>query len=214
MPIPGSRPGLDGTQAICPAASILAYIFPPRIQFALSRSFAPGASPVAKLRRAPCRPPNSSSTPIRRTRSHRTAPESNSRGHLSKPTWHNAPKESEATTLRRVSSFTPRTAPSTTGTGPSARSAKATEAKRRTTYAPDLQLPPCHMNADPPKAGDPIPQPKKRRYRPGTLALKEIRRYQANTDLLMSKLPFARLVRPPSLHSPQRPLQSTPAQHR
>ncbi|KAK4123754.1 histone H3-like protein [Parathielavia appendiculata] len=43
--------------------------------------------------------------------------------------------------------------------------------------------------------GDPIPQPKKRRYRPGTLALKEIRRYQANTDLLMSKLPFARLVR-------------------
>ncbi|KAG7290533.1 histone H3-like centromeric protein hH3v [Staphylotrichum longicolle] len=43
--------------------------------------------------------------------------------------------------------------------------------------------------------GDPIPQPKKRRYRPGTLALKEIRRYQANTDLLMAKLPFARLVR-------------------
>ncbi|KAK4114061.1 histone-fold-containing protein [Canariomyces notabilis] len=43
--------------------------------------------------------------------------------------------------------------------------------------------------------GDPIPQGKKRRYRPGTLALKEIRRYQANTDLLMSKLPFARLVR-------------------
>ncbi|KXX75208.1 histone H3-like centromeric protein hH3v [Madurella mycetomatis] len=44
-------------------------------------------------------------------------------------------------------------------------------------------------------AGDPIPQGKKRRYRPGTLALKEIRRYQANADLLMSKLPFARLVR-------------------
>ncbi|KAL2201318.1 histone H3-like protein [Corynascus similis CBS 632.67] len=43
--------------------------------------------------------------------------------------------------------------------------------------------------------GDPIPQARKRRYRPGTLALKEIRRYQANTDLLMSKLPFARLVR-------------------
>ncbi|KAK4148570.1 histone H3-like protein [Chaetomidium leptoderma] len=43
--------------------------------------------------------------------------------------------------------------------------------------------------------GDPIPQPKKRRYRPGTLALKEIRRYQANTDLLMLKLPFSRLVR-------------------
>jgi hypothetical protein len=44
------------------------------------------------------------------------------------------------------------------------------------------------------EAGDPIPQGKKRRYRPGTLALKEIRRYQNNTDLLMAKLPFSRLV--------------------
>lgn len=43
--------------------------------------------------------------------------------------------------------------------------------------------------------GDPVPQGKKRRYRPGTLALREIRRYQNNTDLLMAKLPFARLVR-------------------
>ena len=53
-----------------------------------------------------------------------------------------------------------------------------------------------------PTAGDPVPLPRKRRYRPGTLALKEIRRYQANTDLLMSKLPFARLVRSPSLTTP------------
>ncbi|KAK0738333.1 histone-fold-containing protein [Schizothecium vesticola] len=44
-------------------------------------------------------------------------------------------------------------------------------------------------------AGDPVPQGRKRRYRPGTLALKEIRRYQNNTDLLVAKLPFARLVR-------------------
>ena len=44
-------------------------------------------------------------------------------------------------------------------------------------------------------AGDPIPRGKKRRYRPGTLALKEIRRMQNSTDLLMRKLPFARLVR-------------------
>ncbi|KAI5855604.1 histone-fold-containing protein [Durotheca rogersii] len=43
--------------------------------------------------------------------------------------------------------------------------------------------------------GDPIPYPKRRRYRPGTLALREIRRLQNNTDLLMRKLPFARLVR-------------------
>ncbi|KAK4169465.1 putative histone H3-like centromeric protein CSE4 [Cladorrhinum sp. PSN259] len=42
---------------------------------------------------------------------------------------------------------------------------------------------------------DPVPQGRKRRYRPGTLALKEIRRYQSSTDLLLLKLPFARLVR-------------------
>ncbi|KAI1497510.1 histone-fold-containing protein [Biscogniauxia marginata] len=43
--------------------------------------------------------------------------------------------------------------------------------------------------------GDPIPYPRKRRYRPGTLALREIRRLQNNTDLLIRKLPFSRLVR-------------------
>ncbi|KAK4106575.1 histone H3-like protein [Parathielavia hyrcaniae] len=58
--------------------------------------------------------------------------------------------------------------------------------------APPAQRRQRQSNVQP---GDPIPQPKKRRYRPGTLALKEIRRYQSNTDLLMSKLPFARLVR-------------------
>ncbi|KAI9813017.1 MAG: centromeric DNA-binding histone H3-like protein cse4 [Thelocarpon impressellum] len=44
--------------------------------------------------------------------------------------------------------------------------------------------------------GDPLPRPRKRHhYRPGTLALKEIRRYQRSTDLLILKLPFSRLVR-------------------
>ena len=33
------------------------------------------------------------------------------------------------------------------------------------------------------------------RYRPGTVALREIRRYQCSTDLLIRKLPFQRLVR-------------------
>jgi histone H3 len=33
------------------------------------------------------------------------------------------------------------------------------------------------------------------RYRPGTVALREIRRYQQGTDLLIRKLPFQRLVR-------------------
>ena len=35
---------------------------------------------------------------------------------------------------------------------------------------------------------------KHHRYRPGTVALREIRRYQRTTDLLIRKLPFARLV--------------------
>jgi histone H3/H4 len=34
----------------------------------------------------------------------------------------------------------------------------------------------------------------KRRYRPGTVALREIRQYQKTTNLLIRKLPFARLV--------------------
>ncbi|DBA90778.1 hypothetical protein WJX77_003016 [Trebouxia sp. C0004] len=33
------------------------------------------------------------------------------------------------------------------------------------------------------------------RYRPGTVALREIRKYQRSTELLIRKLPFARLVR-------------------
>lgn len=36
---------------------------------------------------------------------------------------------------------------------------------------------------------------KSHRYRPGTVALREIRRYQKSTDLLLRKLPFQRLVR-------------------
>jgi histone H3 len=38
-------------------------------------------------------------------------------------------------------------------------------------------------------------QKKPHRYRPGTVALREIRRYQKTTELLIRKLPFARLVR-------------------
>ena len=33
------------------------------------------------------------------------------------------------------------------------------------------------------------------RYRPGTVALREIRRYQKSTELLIRKLPFQRLVK-------------------
>jgi len=36
---------------------------------------------------------------------------------------------------------------------------------------------------------------KPHRYRPGTVALREIRRYQKSTDLLIRKAPFQRLVK-------------------
>lgn len=36
---------------------------------------------------------------------------------------------------------------------------------------------------------------KPHRFRPGTVALREIRKYQRSTELLIRKLPFARLVR-------------------
>ena len=45
----------------------------------------------------------------------------------------------------------------------------------------------------------PVPQvvglKKAHRFRPGTVALREIRRYQKSTELLIRKLPFQRLVR-------------------
>ncbi|MCJ1322646.1 centromeric DNA-binding histone H3-like protein cse4 [Xylographa vitiligo] len=43
-------------------------------------------------------------------------------------------------------------------------------------------------------AGVPTPR-RPHRYKPGTVALREIRRYQRSTELLLLKLPFSRLVR-------------------
>lgn len=45
------------------------------------------------------------------------------------------------------------------------------------------------------KAADAEPPKRKHRYRPGTKALMEIRKYQRSTNLLIRKLPFARLVK-------------------
>lgn len=49
-------------------------------------------------------------------------------------------------------------------------------------------LPPPSLSAD-------TRVQKPHRYRPGTVALREIRKYQKSTDLLLRKLPFARVVR-------------------
>ena len=50
------------------------------------------------------------------------------------------------------------------------------------------------------KTGVPYKKPqgkvrKPRRFRPGTVALRQIRRYQKTTELLIRKIPFQRLVR-------------------
>ena len=42
---------------------------------------------------------------------------------------------------------------------------------------------------------NPVGIKKTHRFRPGTVALREIRRYQKSTELLVRKLPFQRLVR-------------------
>jgi hypothetical protein len=64
--------------------------------------------------------------------------------------------------------------------------------RRRTTYP----SPPTFLfaKADVSVAGDPVPKGKTRRYRPGTRAIMEIRKYQKSTETLILKLPFSRLV--------------------
>ena len=57
--------------------------------------------------------------------------------------------------------------------------------------APRKQLATKAANRPPPPGGKKKPH----RYRPGTVALREIRRYQKSTELLIRKLPFQRLVR-------------------
>jgi len=41
----------------------------------------------------------------------------------------------------------------------------------------------------------PLELKKKKRFRPGTVALREIKQFQKTTDTLIQKLPFSRLVR-------------------
>jgi histone H3/H4 len=73
------------------------------------------------------------------------------------------------------------------GTAPCAGGARATMDASRAAFAA--------RQTAPGPAATTATVAKKRRYRPGTKALKEIRKYQASTDLLIRKLPFQRLVR-------------------
>ncbi|CEO58334.1 Putative Histone H3 [Penicillium brasilianum] len=85
---------------------------------------------------------------------------------------------------RKTAAAKPSTAASV-GPASAGRKTKSTTAGKR----------PAGKRASAVQPGDPTPTGKKRRYKPGTVALKEIRRYQRSYDLLIAKLPFARLVR-------------------
>ena len=71
--------------------------------------------------------------------------------------------------------------------------ARTKQTARKTTggKAPRKQLASKAARKSTPSAGIKKPH----RYRPGTVALRDIRKYQKSTDLLLRKLPFQRLVR-------------------
>ncbi|KAL5334780.1 histone-fold-containing protein [Aspergillus crustosus] len=86
----------------------------------------------------------------------------------------------------------PRGRPSTAATGASAAAASSSGVKK---VGKKGRRPSTAVKQTDIQPGDPAPKGRRRRYRPGTVALKEIRKYQRSYDLLLRKLPFARLVR-------------------
>jgi len=72
--------------------------------------------------------------------------------------------------------------------------ARTKQTARRSTggKAPRKQLATKAARKEAPAAGG-VRKP--HRYRPGTVALREIRKYQKSTDLLIRKAPFQRLIR-------------------
>ncbi|XP_030644539.1 histone H3-like centromeric protein A [Chanos chanos] len=72
--------------------------------------------------------------------------------------------------------------------GPSRRRKPATPKRRSPAKPPE----PTSRRVSGPSGASPQ---KKRRFRPGTRALMEIRKYQKSTNLLLRKAPFSRLVR-------------------
>ncbi|WVO16359.1 histone H3 [Cryptococcus depauperatus] len=73
--------------------------------------------------------------------------------------------------------------------GDTPRRSKNTARKSTGGKAPRKSKPPA------PAPTSPAGPKKKHRFRPGTVALREIRHYQKSTDLLIAKLPFSRVVR-------------------
>ena len=71
--------------------------------------------------------------------------------------------------------------------------ARTKQTARKSEKAPRKQLPSKFARKTAPSTVGGIK--KVHRYRPGTVALREIRKYQKSTELLIRKLPFQRLVR-------------------
>ncbi|KAM8888501.1 histone H3-like centromeric protein A [Synchiropus picturatus] len=75
---------------------------------------------------------------------------------------------------------------------------KATTPKRRPQQRPPSASPvpgPSTSAGHQQRRASAPQSPRKKKFRPGTKALMEIRKYQKSTDLLLRKAPFARLVR-------------------
>ena len=70
---------------------------------------------------------------------------------------------------------------------------KQTARKSTGGKCPRYQLNTRHTRRNRPRVAGGVKKP--RRFRPGTVALREIRRYQKSTELLIRKLPFQRLVK-------------------
>jgi hypothetical protein len=89
---------------------------------------------------------------------------------------------------------TPLPLPPAASTYPSTKMARTKQTARKSTggKAPRKQLATKAARKSAPATGG-VKKP--HRYRPGTVALREIRKYQKSTELLIRKLPFQRLVR-------------------
>ncbi len=82
--------------------------------------------------------------------------------------------------------------PSTLPTASEANRVLAPRPPSRPARSPPRPPPPAAARKSAPATGG-VKKP--HRYRPGTVALREIRKYQKSTELLIRKLPFQRLVR-------------------
>ncbi|GAK64359.1 histone H3 [Moesziomyces antarcticus] len=101
------------------------------------------------------------------------------------------PGHPDLVSIISTSLFASYTSTSTTSSFTMART-KQTARKSTGGKAPRKQLATKAARKSAPSAGG-VKKP--HRYRPGTVALREIRRYQKSTELLIRKLPFQRLVR-------------------